>query len=267
MPLGGGLVANSVDSLAAKAEPRRCIPMLPPCRNHTVDHGQGFGPFKSTRFNQVMFQGVPALIQQRWDADLIEVRAVTGCEMDPSRSSSGRSMCRPVRSPGCNLRFTRSLAEAEPGSILEITGEHFGNTAGPRDPNTIFGVNSVAVGDVSVRVRKWRDEKIEVELPGNVQSGDVVIRMARLIPCRTDLAVRRSKKVVSNSMPMKVLASVRVDPRADRSAQSGAVRQGFGTTGTLRMAYSLAAIWPRCRSGRTRPSWCMCRWMPKPVLS
>ena len=121
-------------------------------------------------------------------------------------------MCRPARSPGCNLRFTPSPAEAEPGSILEITGEHFGNTPGPRDPNTIFGVNSVAVGDVTVRVRKWRDEKIEVELPGNVQSGDVVIRMASSDPLPDGSCCAPVKQVVSNSMPMKVLASVRVDP-------------------------------------------------------
>ena len=43
--------------------------------------GKGFGSFKSTRFNQVKFQGVPALIQ-RWDSDLIEVRV-------PSQATNG----------------------------------------------------------------------------------------------------------------------------------------------------------------------------------
>ena len=144
--------------------------------------GKGFGPFKSTRFNQVTFKGVPALVQ-RGDADLIEVRVPSQATNGPVDIIIGKKHV----SAGSFTRLqpvihSLSPAEAEPGAILEIAGEHFGNTAGPRDPNTIFGVNSVVVGDVSVRVRKWRDDKIEVELPGNVQTGDVVIRMASSDP-------------------------------------------------------------------------------------
>ena len=174
--------------------------------------GKGFGPFKSTRFNQVTFKGVPALVQ-RWDADLIEVRVPSQATNGPVDIIIGKKHV----SAGSFTRLqpvihSLSPAEAEPGAILEIAGEHFGNTAGPRDPNTIFGVNSVVVGDVSVRVRKWRDDKIEVELPGNVQTGDVVIRMASSDPLPDGSCCAPVKQVVSNSMPVKVMASVRVDP-------------------------------------------------------
>lgn len=174
--------------------------------------GKGFGPFKSTRFNQVTFQGTPALIQ-RWEPDIIEVRVPFQASNGPVEVIIGKKRLKAGQ-------FTRlqptihslTPAEAEPGTILEIAGEHFGHTAGPRDPNTIFGVNSVMVGDVTVRVRKWRDDKIEVELPANVQTGDVVVKMASSDPLADGSCCAPVQHVVSNAMPVRVLASVRVDP-------------------------------------------------------
>lgn len=193
--------------------------------------GKGFGPYKSTTFNQVTFQGAPALVQ-RWESDLIEVRV-------PSRAANGpvTVIIGKKRLPAGS--FTRlqpvirslSPAEAEPGTILEITGEHFGNTAGPRDPNTIFGVNSVAIGDVTVRVRKWRDDKIEVELPANVQTGEVVVRMASSDPLPDGSCCAPVQQVVSNSLPVRVLASVRVDPMSGPVGTKVVLfGKGFGTT-------------------------------------
>jgi hypothetical protein len=53
-----------------------------PCLGSTLSiTGKGFGPYKSTKFNQVTFKGVPALIQ-RWESDLIEVRV-------PSQAANG----------------------------------------------------------------------------------------------------------------------------------------------------------------------------------
>ncbi|MBA2485956.1 MAG: IPT/TIG domain-containing protein [Nitrospira sp.] len=174
--------------------------------------GKGFGPFKSTRFNQVTFHGAAALIQ-RWEPDIIEVRVPSLATNGPVEVIIGRKHLK----TGAFTRLQPTIQavmpeEAEPGTVLEITGEHFGNTAGPRDPNTIFGVNSVVVGDVTVRVRKWRDEKIEVELPANVQTGDVVIRMASSDPLADGSCCAPVRHVVSNAMPIRVLASVRVDP-------------------------------------------------------
>ena len=69
-------------------------------------------------------------------------------------------------------------AEIEPGHTVQIAGAHFGVTAGPRDPNTMFGVNDVMIGGVVVRPRRWKDDIIEVEVPTNAASGDVVVRLA-----------------------------------------------------------------------------------------
>ncbi|MBM4123314.1 MAG: hypothetical protein FJ249_12090, partial [Nitrospira sp.] len=102
--------------------------------------GKGFGPFKSTQENRVFFNKVPALIQ-RWEPDLLSVKV-------PLRASSG-----PVEVVKGNKKVTVGTftvlrptiqaltpAETEPGMVLQITGTHFGNTAGSKDPNTMFGV-------------------------------------------------------------------------------------------------------------------------------
>ena len=43
--------------------------------------GKGFGPYKSTQQNRVLFNGLPALIQ-RWESEVISVKV-------PRRASSG----------------------------------------------------------------------------------------------------------------------------------------------------------------------------------
>ena len=62
----------------------------------------------------------------------------------------------------------------EPGHTIEIVGEHFGITAGPRDPNTMFGVNDVVVGNLVVRPRRWKDDKIEVDVPAGRRNYEVI---------------------------------------------------------------------------------------------
>ncbi|MCE3224461.1 MAG: exported protein of unknown function, contains domain [Nitrospira sp.] len=210
--VGAVVLAGIFSPKVAQAEPPALHPNAAVPGATLSISGKGFGPFKSTRYNQVMFGGAPALIQ-RWEPDLIEVRVPSQATNGPVDVMIGKKR---LKAGG----FTRlqptivslSPAEAEPGALLEITGEHFGNTAGPRDPNTIFGVNSVVVGDVTVRVRKWRNDKIEVELPANVQTGEVVVRMASSDPLADGSCCAPVRHVVSNAMPVKVLASVRVDP-------------------------------------------------------
>ena len=90
--------------------------------------GKGFGPFKSTRYNQVTFQGAPALVQ-RWEPDLIEVRVPSQATNGPVEVIVGKKH----RKTGPFTRLQPTIhsltpTEAEPGTILEITGEHFGNT-------------------------------------------------------------------------------------------------------------------------------------------
>ena len=159
-------------------------------------------------------------------------------------------------------------AAAEPGTILEITGEHFGNTAGPRDPNTIFGVNSVVVGDVTVRVRKWRDDKIEVELPGNVQTGEVVIRMASSDPLADGSCCAPVRHVVSNAMPVKVLASVRVDPVGGPVGTKVVLfGRGFGASRSPEDGITFGGRLATVSQWNDTAVVALCLWMRRAVLS
>ncbi|MBX3235147.1 MAG: IPT/TIG domain-containing protein [Nitrospiraceae bacterium] len=176
--------------------------------------GKGFGAYKSPQFNKVSFKGVPALVQ-RWESDLIEVKVPSKAGNGPVDVVIGKKKL----SAGSFSVLQPSIrsvtpTEAERGSIIEILGEHFGNTAGPRDPNSIFGVNDVLIGGVPVRARKWRDDKIDVELPTNVQNGDVVVRLASSDPLPDGSCCAPVQHTVSNSASVKLLASIRVDPMA-----------------------------------------------------
>jgi hypothetical protein len=174
--------------------------------------GKGFGPFKSTHANQVKFRGVNALVQ-RWEPDLIEVKVPSSVENGPVEVIIGKkkmaagtfSVLRPTI-------LSVSPADAVPGSELQIIGRHFGNTAGPRDPNSLFGVNDVTVGGISVRPKKWRDDKIDIVLPANVTSGDIQIRLASTDPQPDGSCCAPVRYTTSNSLPITVLPSIRMDP-------------------------------------------------------
>jgi hypothetical protein len=174
--------------------------------------GKGFGPFKSTQENRVFFNKVPALIQ-RWEPDLLSVKVPLRATSGPVEVVKGKKKV--TVGTFTVLRPTiQALApvEVEPGAILHITGAHFGNTAGSKDPNTMFGVNDVLVGGVPARVRKWRNDKIEVEVPANAWSGEVVVRLASSDPLPDGSCCAPVEYSVSNAVPLSVLPSIRVDP-------------------------------------------------------
>ena len=174
--------------------------------------GKGFGPFRSAHDNRVSFNGAPALIQ-RWEPDLIVVKV-------PLRAADGtvevvRGKKRiPVGS--FSVRRPEILqvapAEVEPGSTVEITGSHFTNTAGSKDPNTMFGVNDVLISGVPAKIRRWRNEKIDIEVPANAQSGDVVVRLASSDPLPDGSCCAPVEYSISNTVPLNVIPSIRVDP-------------------------------------------------------
>ena len=103
-------------------------------------------------------------------------------------------------------------AEIEPGHTLQITGVNFGVTAGPRDPNTMFGVNDVMIGSVVMRPRRWKDNIIEVEVPTNATSGEVVVRLASSDPLPDGSCCAPVQYKVSNAVSLKLVPSIRVDP-------------------------------------------------------
>lgn len=193
--------------------------------------GKGFGPFKSAQFNRVMFNHVPALIQ-RWDSDFIEVKVPSQASNGPVQVVAGKKVILigtfTVQRPAIKAL---TPTEAEPGTTLQIAGEHFGNTAGPRDPNSMFGVNDVLIGGVQVRSRRWKDDKIEVDVPANAVSGDVVVRLASSDPLPDGSCCAPVRYTLSNAMPVKLIPSVRVDPLVGPVGTKVVLfGQGFGAT-------------------------------------
>ena len=174
--------------------------------------GKGFGAFRSVHVNRVTVGGLPALIQ-RWEPDLIEVKVPFQAQSGPVEIMAGKKKMvagmLTIRQPTITAV---TPAEIEPGQIVQVTGAHFGVTAGPRDPNTMFGVNDVMIGGVIVRPRRWKDDIIEVEVPANASSGDVVVRLASSDPLPDGSCCAPVQYNVSNAVPLKLVPSIRVDP-------------------------------------------------------
>ena len=174
--------------------------------------GKGFGSFRSVQFNRVTFSGVPALIQ-RWEQDLIEVKVPFQAQSGPVEVRIGKKTLVAGTFSLVLPRITAVMPSSiEPGHSIEISGEHFGITAGSRDPNTMFGVNDVVIGGVVVRPRRWKDEKIEVEVPANAKSGDVVVRLASSDPLPDGSCCAPVRHALSNAMPLAIIPTVRMDP-------------------------------------------------------
>ncbi len=174
--------------------------------------GEGFGEYQSAQANQVFFNDHPALVQ-RWEPDLIEVKV-------PHRASSGPvavvKESKKIPAGRFTVRLPRieslSPREIEPGKVLQITGRNFGNTAGSKDPNTMFGVNEVRIGGVKARVQKWRDNKIVVVVPATATSSDVVVRLASSDPLPSGFCCAPVQYTVSNPASVTVLHAIQVDP-------------------------------------------------------
>jgi len=177
-----------------------------------VVSGEGFGNFKSTQFNKVLVNGVSALVQ-RWEPEAIEIKV-------PFRATSGfvevligkKTLLAGHVGIVTPTIDAISPTEAERGATLQITGRYFGMSAGARDPNTMFGVNDVMVGGVKVRPRRWKDDKIEVEIPSNAVSGDVVVRLASSDPLPDGACCSPVEYLVSNPVSLTLIPPVRVDP-------------------------------------------------------
>lgn len=174
--------------------------------------GKGLGAFQSVQKNRVTVGGFPALIQ-RWEADLIEVKVPFQAQTGPVEVMAGKKKL----SAGILIIVQPTItavtpAEIEPGHTMQITGAHFGTTAGPRDPNTMFGVNDVTIGGVVVRPRRWKDDSIEIDVPPNAASGDVVVRLASSDPLPDGSCCAPVQYKVSNAVPLKLIPNIRVDP-------------------------------------------------------
>jgi hypothetical protein len=193
--------------------------------------GKGFPAFRSVQVNRVTVGGFPALIQ-RWESDLIEVKVPFQAQSGPVEIMAGKKKMAAGKLIIMQPTITAvTPAEIEPGQTVQIAGVHFGATAGPRDPNTMFGVNDVMIGGVVVRPRRWKDDSIEVQVPTNAASGDVVVRLASSDPLPDGSCCAPVQYKVSNAVPLKLIPSIRVDPASGPVGTKVVLfGQGFGVT-------------------------------------
>jgi IPT/TIG domain len=179
----------------------------------TVTIGGGdFGEFISTATNRVEFNGVSALIQL-WEKDLVMVKVPLEAKTGPVVVISGTRKSTMGEFSVSQVKITQIIpAEAEPGSDLIIAGENFGNTAGSRDPNTMFGVNNVLVNGVKAHVKKWRPNRLEVTIPANAKTGDVVVQLASSDPLPDGSCCAPVQYVESNPMPITLIPTISFSP-------------------------------------------------------
>jgi len=174
--------------------------------------GQGFGTFQSAQVNRVTVSGVPALVQ-RWEPDLIEIKVPFNAAGGPVEIQAGKKKIEAGTLAVVMPQIDAIMPiEVERGAVLQITGRNFGVTAGARDPNTMFGVNDVMVGGVVVRPRRWKDDRIEIEIPANAADGEVVVRLASSDPLPDGSCCAPVEYVRSNGVSLALIPSVRVDP-------------------------------------------------------
>ncbi len=174
--------------------------------------GTAFGEFVSTAENRVDFNGVPALIQL-WEPDLVMVKVPLGAKSGDVTVSGPKGTAVAGQFALQQVKIANLVPpEAEPGSVLTIEGKHFGNTAGSRDPNTMFGVNRVLVNGILAEILKWRPSRIEVKIPANAKSGDVVVQLASSDPLPDGSCCAPVTYAESNPVPISLIPSVSFGP-------------------------------------------------------
>ncbi|MFO0773886.1 MAG: IPT/TIG domain-containing protein [Nitrospiraceae bacterium] len=216
LPMGmNGSLAHAAKP-AAKAAPKMSLSLMPTegaPGSVVLITGEGMGTFTSAQANRVLFNGVPALVQ-RWEPTLIEVKVPSGARdgevviVRGTKKSTAGSFT--VQTP---VIERIEPPQTEPGAMITLRGKHFGQTAGPRDPNSMFGVNDVVVGGVVTRARRWRDDSIEVEVPGNARDGSVQVRLGSSDPLPDGSCCADLTRVTSNTMSVLLMPSVRLDPQ------------------------------------------------------
>ena len=178
----------------------------------TISGGE-FGDFISSDVNRVSFGSVPALVQ-RWESDLIEAKVPFKVSSGPIFVINGKTK---VSAGTFSVQYPKiegvNPPEVEAGKVLVISGKFFGNTAGPKDPNTMFGVNEVLIGGAKARVHKWRNNKIEVRVPATAKTGEVIVQLSSSDPLPNGYCCAPVQYTKSNPFSLVVLPTIQVDPK------------------------------------------------------
>ena len=174
--------------------------------------GQAFGKFQGTQVNRVEFNGVSALIQL-WEEDLIIVKVPLRAQNGPVMVTDGFKSIQVGTFLVQQPKITRiDPLEAEPGSLLIIEGEHFGQTGGSDDSNAMFGLNHVVINDIRTRIQKWGPNRIEFTIPANAISGPVEVRLASMDPLPDGSCCAPATYTISNSIPFTVVPPIAIQP-------------------------------------------------------
>ncbi len=204
-----GLVVSASMSSMVFAE---LLPESGPLGTTVTVSGGAFGDFQSTQMNRVEFNGVPALVQQ-WESDFIMVKVPLKAKTGKVTVTNGDSTIDVGSFSVQGVKITQvEPQEAEAGSMLVVHGKNFGNTAGSRDPNTMFGVNQVLINGIRAQVQKWRPNKIEVAIPANATTGNVEVRLASSDPLPDGSCCAEVNYIVSNSVPLTVVPAISIQP-------------------------------------------------------
>ncbi len=208
----GAVAMLAMELFVAHAAHAAVVPEAAPPGATVTITGKGFGKFKSTGDNQVFFNRVPALIQQ-WEPGFVSVKVPLHATNGPVEVRQGKKTTAvgtfTVHQPTIREVTPR---EVEPGALLQIAGSAFGNTAGSKDPNTMFGVNEVLVSGTKAKIRRWKDDRIEVEVPATATTGEVVVRLASSDPLPDGSCCAPVGYAASNTASVTVLPSIRIDP-------------------------------------------------------
>ncbi len=184
----------------------------PPGTTVTIGGG-AFGEFVSTGVNKVEFNGASALIQL-WEPDLIMVKVPLAAKTGDVTVQTAETTLSVGQYSVKKVTISKLVpSEVESGDILVIEGKYFGNTAGSRDPNTMFGVNKVLINGVKAQIRRWRPGKIEVIVPATASSGDVVVKLASSDPLPDGSCCAPVDYVVSNPVPLTHIPTIAYEPK------------------------------------------------------
>ena len=174
--------------------------------------GEGFGKFMSVRENAVLFGSAPGLIEH-WENGKIAVRVPLKAVSGPVSVKQGKK----VRKIGAFTVEVPVVKEVTPttamaGQIVQILGRNFGPTRGQKDSEMQFGVNDVLMNGIPADVVRWKDSRIEVRVPSNASSGNLLVRLASVDPLPDGSCCAPVQYVNSNAIGFTVIASILIEP-------------------------------------------------------
>ncbi|WP_447973216.1 IPT/TIG domain-containing protein [Nitrospira sp. Kam-Ns4a] len=191
-PLRDGSCCAPVEYALSNAVPLsvrpavRVDPLAGPVGTKVVLFGGGFGSSKAPD-DAVLFNGRPATVAE-WSDSRIVVHVPLNAESGPLVIRRGGT----IRTVGLFTVWVPTVTGLSPssapiGSLLRITGEHFGQYSESGATPFAFldfdkGENGVEIGGVPAIVYRWHDDKIDVWVPYSAKSGPVVIKRGATVP-------------------------------------------------------------------------------------